>query len=277
MALKTLLKRSLSGLLFAIVIIGGLMFPGACLVLMSAVALCLIDEFYRMTVPARYVKEKVCIALAVIGFILLSFFCRYSGISPKWLLSCFVPVFLAMLFHMFDGAEDHDFNTAIFFPLVYVMLPLSAVSFLGVSGPGEYDGRLLICLFLLIWSGDIGAYIFGMGFGQKPDSRKLFPALSPKKSWIGAFGGVVVTMIAALVLYSTFKLDIPLWHMLGLALLLSVIDIVGDLFESLIKRHAAVKDAGNIIPGHGGMLDRFDDVLFALPAALCYLELFSLI
>lgn len=277
MALKTLLKRSLSGLLFAIVIIGGLMFPGACLVLMSAVALCLIDEFYRMTVQARYVKEKVCIALAVIGFILLSFFCRYSGISPKWLLSCFVPVFLAMLFHMFDGAEDHDFNTAIFFPLVYVMLPLSTVSFLGVSGPGEYDGRLLICLFLLIWSGDIGAYIFGMGFGQRPDSRKLFPALSPKKSWIGAFGGVAVTILAAWALYAAFRLDIPLWHMLGLALLLGVVDIFGDLFESLIKRHAAVKDAGNIIPGHGGMLDRFDDVLFALPAALCYLELFSLI
>lgn len=277
MSLKKLLTRSLSGVLFAAVVICGLLYPASCMGLMSAVALCLIVEFYRMTVPGRYAKEKVCIAVATILFISISFFCRYWGISAKWLIVCVVPVFLAMVFQMFDGAEEHDFRPELFFPLIYVMVPLSAAALLGVPAKGEYDSILMICLFILIWAGDIGAYIFGMGFGQKPDSRKLFPALSPKKSWVGAVGGVAVTILVAWLETLIFDIRIPLVHMLGLAFLLGVVDIFGDLFESLIKRHASVKDAGNIIPGHGGMLDRFDDVLFALPAAVCYFALFSLL
>jgi phosphatidate cytidylyltransferase len=129
-------------------------------------------------------------------------------------------------------------------------------------------------VIVLLWLNDIGAYAVGMSLGQRPDSRKLFPALSPKKSWIGVVGGTLFTLLGAWGVSATFGAQVlPLVHWLALALIVSVFGVFGDLFESLIKRHAQVKDAGHFIPGHGGLLDRFDDVLFVLPLAALYLLL----
>ena len=140
-----------------------------------------------------------------------------------------------------------------------------------------FNGNFLLSLFIMLWSCDVGAYCIGTVFGQKKTSRKLFPSVSPKKSWAGVFGGFLCTILAAYLVSSFFGDVISLVHWMAIALFVSTIGVLGDLFESLIKRHSGVKDSGNIIPGHGGMLDRYDDILFLLPVISAYLKLFNVI
>ena len=114
-----------------------------------------------------------------------------------------------------------------------------------------------------------------MLFGK--NGKKLFPSISPKKSWAGFWGGLLLSMVAAYVLYLTHLLQYPLVHCLILAAIMNVAGVYGDLFESQWKREAGIKDSGNVIPGHGGLLDRFDSTLFAMPAGVAYLLLMHLI
>lgn len=273
----TLAKRTVFGLLFTAVVVGGLLTPWGLLALVSLLSVFLCYEFYHLTVDRRFRQEAICVALASLVGLVLLFFHFQAGMPLRYVGLAFLPVAAAHVFLLFDAAKDHAFPTAVYFPLLYVTLPLAAALWLAWPG-GQFTWRLLLGLIILLWLNDIGAYIVGMSFGQRPDSRKLFPALSPKKSWIGVLGGTVFSFLAAWAVYATFGgAVLPLGHWLALALLVSVFGVLGDLFESLLKRHAQVKDASNLIPGHGGLLDRFDDVLFVLPLAALYLCLFSLL
>lgn len=129
-----------------------------------------------------------------------------------------------------------------------------------------------LCVFIFLWANDTGAYCSGSLFGK----HKLFPRVSPGKSWEGSIGGaIIVLLVAWLIGYldtqngNTSGLTIPQW--MGLGLVVVVFGTWGDLVESLFKRTLGVKDSGNILPGHGGMLDRFDSSLMAMPAAVIYL------
>ena len=140
-----------------------------------------------------------------------------------------------------------------------------------------FDGWLLLSFFIIIWASDVGAYCVGTLLGQKSDSRKLAPAISPKKSWWGVAGGVVLGIGASALLSYLTWMPFPMIHCLALGFLVSAAGITGDLFESMWKRHFHVKDSGSLIPGHGGMLDRIDSSLVAIPLAYVYLLAFSLI
>lgn len=278
MDIKKLANRTVYGVLFLVVVIGGLLNPWAFAGLTVLLGLILTIEFFRMTVDRRYRREEACIILAVVATALLGVLQPLLGFGSRWILAGLLPVCAASIFLLFDCAESHDFPTALYFPLVYILLPLLAAKMLTRPFGGEFTWRLLLGLFILMWSNDVGAYVFGMLLGQRPNSRKLFPALSPKKSWIGVVGGTLVTFLAAWIVAATFGTAVlPAVHWLALALIVSVFGVLGDLFESLIKRHAQVKDAGHLIPGHGGLLDRFDDVLFVLPLSAVYLKLLLLI
>ena len=273
----TLWQRISSGILFLVAVICGLLSPWGVLLLVCLLAVLLSQEFYRMTVDRRYWKEIICLMTGSVVMLALLWAHFQWGIDAKYAMLGFLPVLAASVFLLFDAAADHDFPSAVYFPVVYIVLPLAAMVLLAWPG-GVFTWRLLLGLLCLLWLNDIGAYVFGMSFGQRPDSRKLFPALSPKKSWVGAIGGTVCTFLAAWGVYSLFgSAVLPLVHWMALALIVSFFGVAGDLFESLIKRHAQVKDAGTIIPGHGGLLDRFDDVLFVLPVAAIYLKMFSLL
>ena len=231
-----------------------------------------------MTLDRRYRREEACIIAAIVVTSLLGVLHPLLGFEARWMLVGILPVFAASILLLFDCAQSHDFPAALYFPLVYILIPLLAAQMLTRPLDGPYTWRILLGLFVLMWSNDIGAYVVGMSFGQRPDSRKLFPALSPKKSWIGVVGGTAFTFLAAWAVFATFGGTVlPLVHWMALGLITAVFAVLGDLFESLIKRHAQVKDAGHLIPGHGGLLDRFDDVLFVLPLAAVYLKLLLLI
>lgn len=274
--MDTLLKRTIFGLLFTGVVIGCLLSPWGLILLLCFLSVMLFHEFYRLTADVRFRKERVCIAAASVLALILLFFHLQAGWDLRYAALGLVPVFAAHVLLLFDAAKDHVFPTELYFPLLYVTLPLGSALFLGWPG-GHFSWRLLMGLMTLIWLNDIGAYVVGMSFGQRAGSRKLFPALSPKKSWIGAVGGTAASFVTAWAVYATFGKMLPLVHWLALAAIVAVFGVFGDLFESLLKRHARVKDAGNFIPGHGGLLDRFDDVLFVFPLAAIYLSMFSLL
>ena len=161
------------------------------------------------------------------------------------------------------------------FPVIYIALPFALTSMLAFDnqGPGTgYSPVVPITLFVFLWCNDVGAYCTGCTIGK----HKLFERISPKKTWEGSIGGAVLTMVAAFLLHK-FLPDwysfMPVWVWIGMALVVVVFGTWGDLIESLMKREMGIKDSGKILPGHGGMLDRFDSALLAIPATVVYLSL----
>jgi phosphatidate cytidylyltransferase len=272
-----LVNRIVYGLLFLVVVIGALLHPVALLVLCAFLGVTLALEFYRLTCTRRYWKEEALVIVTLVLMTVLYFFTLYAALPARWMLLGLVPVMDAWICQLFDGADGHDFVTAPYFPLVYVLPMLLSLLRLGFPC-GVFSWKLNLGIFVLVWCCDIGAYCFGMLFGQRPNSRKLFPALSPKKSWIGVVGGTLFTFLAAWAVWALWGAEVmALFHWMMLAVIVSTLGVVGDLYESLVKRHAGVKDAGRLIPGHGGVLDRFDDALFVFPIAAIYLVLLQLI
>ena len=135
-----------------------------------------------------------------------------------------------------------------------------------------YAGMLPFSVFVFLWASDSGAYCFGSLFGR----HKLFPRISPNKSWEGSVGGGLVA-VAASQIFACFEPSLGRWEWLGLALTVVIFGTWGDLVESLLKRQLQIKDSGNILPGHGGMLDRFDSSLLAIPASVIYLYTLTLL
>lgn len=277
--MKSLLKRTLSATAIVVLLVGGLLIspwiyaPLAIFAMISTIV-----EYYKLNVRGqRYVKEKACIYfLAIVAFV-VTLLIHEFGISPKWLFATVFPILICQGFMLIDCRKDFDLNMHIFFPLMYLILPFT-LSVILMYPRGEFDGILLLSIYIIAWLNDVGAYIFGMSFGQRPGSKKLAPEISPKKSWIGVVGGTITSFAAALGIWKFIGADyFPLIHWMAIAALISLFGVCGDLFESLIKRHSSVKDASNFIPGHGGMLDRFDDILFVIPAVVAYLKLFELI
>ena len=131
-----------------------------------------------------------------------------------------------------------------------------------------YDIHLPLAFLLMLWASDTGAYLFGRKLGK----TKLFERHSPKKSWEGFFGGVFTSVLVAFIISLFFK-EISSLVWIGMAVLVVTFGTLGDLVESMLKRSLNVKDSGNILPGHGGILDRFDGLLIAAPVVFTYLYL----
>lgn len=158
--------------------------------------------------------------------------------------------------------------------IVYIVGSLAVLNSLAFNG-GSFSGVLPLCFFLMIWSSDVGAYCIGSTLGQ--NSRKMAPKLSPNKSWAGFWGGLAFCLIAAVILRLTGMLGITWTGAIVLGVVIHCVGVLGDLLESAWKRRFDVKDSGKLIPGHGGLLDRFDSSLAAIPAGTLLLFLFKLI
>lgn len=163
---------------------------------------------------------------------------------------------------------------------LYIALPVGLLSFIafgGLSILSIYMPIMLLALLVIIWVYDTGAFVTGMTFGK----HRLFERISPKKSWEGFWGGVAFALLAAWGIYAILENyglnQMELYKWLGFALVVVVSATMGDLTESLLKRTYGVKDSGRILPGHGGMMDRFDSVFMAAPAAYIYLSLINAI
>ncbi|MBQ1252806.1 MAG: phosphatidate cytidylyltransferase [Alistipes sp.] len=155
---------------------------------------------------------------------------------------------------------------------MYVALPMALLPFIpSMLSPEKWQPWIVIFYIFIIWANDVFAYLFGITLGK----HRLFERISPKKSWEGFFGGLLGAMAMGYVAALILNGDVIVW--IGLALVAALSGVFGDLVESLFKRSVDVKDSGNIIPGHGGWLDRFDALIFSLPFVFIYLVFISLI
>ena len=180
-------------------------------------------------------------------------------------------VFATPLIELYNNKPNPFSNIAqTIFPLIYVALPFGLLilsnSMFTNSSPGKFSSELILGFYFILWSNDTGAYLTGKAFGK----HKLFERISPNKTWEGSIGGGVLAIGIAIVC-GMFFTDLPLWKWAFIGLIISVFGSMGDLAESLFKRSMNVKDSGKIMPGHGGILDRFDGLLIASPFVFAFL------
>jgi phosphatidate cytidylyltransferase len=270
--------RTLSAVVFTVVMVFGLIWDrtlfGALFVVILWIAL---QEFYRMALGTRFLfQQTLGLVAGAAAFLLVASHCFY-GWDLRWLVLSLIPLLLIPVTAIFlPSREGFGDLTYIYAGLLYIALPVSLSPLVVMDGE-VFDGWLLLSLFILIWVSDVGAYCVGSLFGRRPDARKLAPSISPNKSWWGFWGGLGFCVAAAVGLHYLTWLPYGLVHCIVVGLIIAVGGTCGDLFESMWKRHFGVKDSGRCIPGHGGMLDRFDSSLVAIPMACIYLTLIELI
>ena len=180
-------------------------------------------------------------------------------------------IFLIFIIELYTKAVNPFRNIAFtILGIVYVAIPFSLLNYL-VTYTGTYNYQILFGFFFILWCNDSGAYLAGSAFGK----RKLFPRVSPGKSWEGSIGGAILSYIVVFII-SGWYTSITIIDWMVIAAILIVIGTLGDLVESLYKRSKNVKDSGTLLPGHGGILDRFDSLLMATPFVFTYLYLMQL-
>lgn len=285
--MKNLRIRTVSGLVFVAVVAGCLLggeIPYACLMLFLLISM--LYEFYALTLGKKQRLQKTIGILAGVclwgaTFLLMEQYNRTVGLVFLFLLFLlWATLFILQLY----TKGDKPFEAIAYALLgnIYIALPLAMTNLLVFTGqpstgavaafptfdfqpPLEYNGRLLLGLFIILWSADVGAYVFGSLFGQHGRHR-LFPSISPKKTWEGLAGGLLTAILAGGVLCLTGLFTCSMGYISAIAALLVISGVFGDLIESMLKRSAGVKDSGRLMPGHGGILDRFDGALLAFPA-----------
>lgn len=271
--LSNFLSRTLTGALLVGVIVAALcIHPYAFAALFLIILVLSLLEFFNLQPESGGGSVPFLpVAAAIAGFI-LGFLVASQIIPPGWMwLLALVPLAL-LLRHLFDSASSPIRAFVEVMGLAYVAIPLIMSNFLVFDSRGIYNGDRLLGVFILLWSADTFAYLTGRWIGR----HKLFERVSPKKTIEGAIGGLILTLVAAWpvsLAFSAFSLS----QWLVCALLVFGFGLLGDLVESQLKRNAGVKDSGSLLPGHGGALDRFDSLLFAIPPVLTYIKVYELL
>ena len=276
--MNNFIKRTISGIGFAAIMLAAFLtnkYVFGAVMLFSLIIM--MREFLKMTCGKNYWFSQILSILA--GATLFSLIYLFKGFNfpGRLVILAFVPVFVLMINSLYvkDKSRFDKFSN-LYAALIYIAVPWSLLNFAVFNGEGEFNGILLLCFFAIIWGTDVGAYLFGITLGQRY-GKKLFPSISPKKSWIGFWGGIAMAVGVAVALHYAGLFCFDLIHCICIALLLAVTGVYGDLIESQWKRHYEVKDSGSIIPGHGGLLDRFDSALIAIPIGIIYLVVMNVL
>ena len=276
--MNNFIKRTISGIGFAAVMLAAFLtneYVYGVVMLLSLVIM--MKEFLTMTCGNNYTYSQVLSILSGAVLFTLIFMYKAFDFPGRLVILAFVPVFRLMITSLYHKATRRiDKFANLYTALMYIAVPWSLLNFAVFNSAGEFNGILLLCFFCIIWGTDVGAYIFGITLGQKY-GKKLFPSISPKKSWIGFWGGLATAIAVAVGLHYAGLFRFDLIHCIFMGALLCVAGVYGDLIESQWKRHYNVKDSGNVIPGHGGLLDRFDSALIAIPIGIIYLVVMNVL
>ena len=272
MNLKKIAIRALSGLVYCLIIIGCIIsgYKGVTiLATLLTIWGCL--EFTHITgglsrrnIPATILDIAACLSLSIS----LCLSIPLTSILLTWL----VIIMLRLIAEIYLKSEHPLRHIAhSLMSQIYIGIPMAVMVFLAMN----YSPYILLTIFVLMWLNDTGAYLVGCSIGR----HKLIERVSPKKTWEGFFGGLISSMAVSLLIFYFIEpfegmehIDMSLLFWLGVGAIVSIIGTWGDLIESMIKRDLQIKDSGNLIPGHGGILDRIDSILLVLPAILLYLH-----
>lgn len=269
--MNNFLKRTLTAAAFVAVLLGCTYYHQfSFIILFFIITILGVWEFYLLSEKGSNKPHKVLGTFAA-----SIFFATNAAVSlgyDQHLLLLNIPaIFLIFIFELYTKASDPFRNIAFtILGIIYVAVPFSLLNYL-VTFTGAYSYELMFGFFFILWSNDSGAYLTGSAFGK----HKLFPRVSPGKSWEGSIGGAIISYIIVMIISGWYS-SISLTDWIVIATILIIIGTLGDLVESLLKRSINVKDSGSLLPGHGGILDRFDSLLMATPFVFTYLYLVKL-
>ncbi len=277
--MKNFITRTITGILFVVVLVASFLTPETMVGLFAVITGLTVWEYGGLVNEWDdiQVNRFISTVAGVYLFIAMAGFC--TGMTSA---TVFIPYLITILYliiaELFTKAPNPINNWAYtMLSQMYIALPFSTINVLAfqTTGNGAFNNLLPLSVFVFLWVNDTGAYCTGSLLGK----HKLFPRVSPGKSWEGSIGGaVLVLIVAALIGWLTQEhegaMSVLVW--MGLGLVIVVFGTLGDLVESLFKRTLGIKDSGRILPGHGGMLDRFDSSLMAIPAAVIYIYSLSL-
>ncbi len=278
--INNFIKRAITGVLFVAILVGCILYDAFSFgILFTVISALTIYEFAQL-VNMRAEGVKINKTINMLGgaylFLAIMGFCIDAADSK-----IFIPYVLLLLYMMISELylkkENPVLNWAYsMLSQLYIGLPFALLNVLAFhNDPASefssisYNPILPLSIFIFLWLNDTGAYCIGSLIGK----HRLFERISPKKSWEGFFGGLILSLASSQA-FAWFAPEINRMNWLGLAATVVLFGTWGDLIESLLKRTLGVKDSGNVLPGHGGMLDRFDSVMLAVPASYIYIELF---
>ena len=264
--------RALTGAVFVALMIGAIIVsPYTFMLLFMTVNLLSIIEFYKLFIK-NDLTPRIFSGIVLSAMLYATSALVASGTFDSKVLLLNIPmIFLIFIFELFLKSDKPFENIAYtLLGVIYLTLPLALFNSLAFL-PGEnsvYHSGVIIGYFLILWASDTGAYLAGMTFGK----HKLFERHSPKKTWEGSIGGCLSALLLGYIgsLFYT-QLNLPQWLMVSLIIV--VTGTFGDLIESMLKRSLKIKDSGSILPGHGGILDRFDGLFISIPFVFSYLVL----
>ena len=277
---KNLIVRSITGVLFVAIMVAGFLSPRAMVFLFALITGLTLWEYTGLVNGLDNVQVNRFISTVAGVYFFLAVAGWRTGIVNNFVVM--VPYLLTIVYLFISELYTKNKNAIndwayTMLGQMYIALPFSMINILAFEmAPDQsgvsYDTMLPLSVFIFLWVNDSGAYLTGSMLGR----HKLFPRISPGKTWEGSIGGgILVIAVAALLGYLVNRgVDVPRLSILGwmgLGLVIAVVGTWGDLVESLFKRTLGIKDSGNILPGHGGMMDRFDSSLMAIPAAVLYL------
>lgn len=277
---KNLIVRSITGVLFVAIMVAGFLSPRAMVFLFALITGLTLWEYTGLVNGLDNVQVNRFISTVAGVYFFLAVAGWRTGIVNNFVVM--VPYLLTIVYLFISELYTKNKNAIndwsyTMLGQMYIALPFSMINILAFEmAPDQsgvsYDTMLPLSVFIFLWVNDSGAYLTGSLLGR----HKLFPRISPGKTWEGSIGGgILVIAVAALLGYLVNRgVDVPRLSILGwmgLGLVIAVVGTWGDLVESLFKRTLGIKDSGNILPGHGGMMDRFDSSLMAIPAAVLYL------
>ena len=282
--MNNFIVRAITGTLFVAAVVVSFLNPTAMALLFALVTGLTVWEFTGLVNqrPGVDTNRMICTVAGVYFFLAMVGFC--SGLTPP---TVFIPYLITVIYllvaELYAKNPDPISTWAhTMMSQLYIALPFSMLGVLAFRATPEgtvYTYLMPLSVFVFLWINDTGAYCCGSLLGR----HKLFPRISPGKSWEGSVGGAVFVAAAAVLiwhlteLYGVNDLQLGVAEWVGLGLVVTVFGTWGDLVESLFKRTLGIKDSGKILPGHGGMLDRFDSSLLALPAAGVYLYTLTLL
>lgn len=269
--MNNILVRSLTGAVFITLVLFPLFWTEASKAIMFGFFMVLgLIEFFKFFNSSETVNVRWEIGLTF-GLFLYGIIVMISmGKLPFPLFVALFPLlFILFITELWRKKENPILNLGVYtLGILYIVLPFVLMATFAISDTNSFP--FLAGMFLLIWMNDTFAFLSGKFFGK----TKLFERISPKKTWEGTIGGVIFTLLAAVAINFLFDENHLVFWIVS-AIIIAPCSILGDLLESLFKRNMNVKDSGNILPGHGGILDRFDATLFTAPFFLAWVAIYS--
>ena len=266
--MKELLTRTLFGAIYAGVVIGSILIDASLFGILFMVVTALAVKEYHKLVQSSVKQTAYAMAASVLLFAFVFF--SYNGVS--WSYPLLFGYVVVMILSMLQEVIRPNNQTLSHWGHLCSSQLMIALPFSLMTAVLMEDKYLLLALFILVWANDSGAYLLGsLTARSKNGNHKMCPAISPKKSWEGLVGGIILSVAAVCVFQvvgwtSSITLTVYPWlNSILLALVVSIFSTLGDLMESQMKRTLGVKDSGKFMPGHGGVLDRFDSLLLVIP------------